>query len=343
MRAMALITQANNQGLGDKGAYVKMVRDFYQDMIDQAGDDPDMAELKARSYHRVGFCRMVLRDVAGAEDAYRRSVGLFEGLLARVPGNPTLGWLLASTLNDRGTAAPVRRPEGPSRSPTTGGRSPSARRPRPGSRPTPRPWRSLAWSQLEWAGLPRGGRPARRGRGRPPPARRLLPVAGAHAAEPAGRPPGLRRGPRPASAPSGSRAPAPAAQRRGHVRAGPALDPDDPITLNDIAWALARRPDSPPADLARALELVDQGRRGLPDHGRPLEHPGRRPLPAGRLEGGRRGPGGVDPAPATAATPTTGTSWPWPAIAWATARAPAAGSRRPAAWAEETGPRQRRT
>ena len=265
MQAMALITRANNQGLGDEGAYVKMVRDFYQDMIDQAGADPDMAELKARSYHRVGFCRMVLRDIAGAEDAYRRSVALFEDLLAKSPGNPTLDWLLASTLHDRGT---LERFVGPKARTEADFRRAIALRQEAATLYTPdaETIGMLAWSQLEWAGyLDDDGRKGDAEATR----RQLFDFFKA------------TMDPRLPKRPGGRTAYARSLVQNGaewlptpHRRNASAmfdlarfLNPDDPSTLNDIAWVKAIRPDSLPDDLASALELIREALARVPDSG----------------------------------------------------------------------------
>jgi serine/threonine protein kinase/Tfp pilus assembly protein PilF len=257
MWAMKLIGQANEKGLGDEGSYVKMVRDFYQDMIDQAGDDPDMAELKARSYHRVGFCRMVLRDVAGAEEAYRRSIALFDGLIARSPGQPTLSWLLASTLNDRGM---LLRFSGNRAQSEVDYRRAIALRQDAAFRFTPdaEALGMLSWSDLELAGyLEDDGRA-----GDADSLRRQLAAFFARLEPGLPKRPGDRR-----------------AYAEAHIRYGAewlsaatphprnagamfdlalSLDPDDPMTLNDVAWARGSRSESPRSDLALSLDLINE-------------------------------------------------------------------------------------
>ena len=268
MQAMGAITRANNQGLGEDGSYIRMVAHFYQDMIDQAGDDPDMAELKARSYHRVGFCRMVLKDVGGAQDAFRRSIDLFEGLLARSPGHPTLGWLLASVLQDRGM---MERLAGPKGRPT--GRSDDdfrraiALRQEAATRSAPdaETLGMLAWSQLEWAGhLDDEGRPAEAEATRRQLLefyRKLVPALP--------RRPGDRRAYAQSHIGYGADwFPTPhRLNSRAMFQLARVLDPDDPTTLNDIAWTVASRPETPTADLAQALDLIREAVAKAPDDG----------------------------------------------------------------------------
>ena len=268
MQAMGAITRANNQGLGEDGSYIRMVAHFYQDMIDQAGDDPDMAELKARSYHRVGFCRMVLKDVGGAQDAFRRSIDLFEGLLARSPGHPTLGWLLASVLQDRGM---MERLAGPKGRPT--GRSDDdfrraiALRQEAATRSSPdaETLGMLAWSQLEWAGhLDDEGRAAEAEATRRQLLefyRKLVPALP--------RRPGDRRAYAQSHIGYGADwFPTPhRLNSRAMFQLARVLDPDDPATLNDIAWTVASRPETPPADLAQALDLIREAVAKAPDDG----------------------------------------------------------------------------
>ena len=268
MQAMGAITEANNKGLGEDGSYIRMVRDFYQDMINQAGDDPDMAELKARSYHRVGFCRMILADVAGAHDSFGRSIALFEGLLARSPAHPTLGWLLASVLQDRGIMERLAGPRGrPRGGPDDDFRRAIALRQEAATRisPDPETLGMLAWSQLEWAGYLDGeGRPAEAEATR----RQLLEFY--RTLEP-----GLPRGPGDRRAYAQSHIengadwfPTPHRLNSGTMfQLARVLDPDDPTILNDIAWAWASRPESPKADLAAALDLIKEAVAKAPGDG----------------------------------------------------------------------------
>jgi eukaryotic-like serine/threonine-protein kinase len=263
-QAMGVISVANSKGLGEKDEYIGKVRDFYQDMIDQAGWDPDMAELKARCYQRLGFCRMVLRDVEGAKAAYEQSIALFDDLIAKSPGQPTLSWLLASTLSYRGML--LRFVGNPAQSEADYRRSISLRQEAAfRSTPEAEALSMLAWSQLEWAGyLDDDGRAAEAEATR----RQLTEFY--RTLEPRlPRNPGYRQ-----------------AYARFHIKTGAdwlpsphsknaeamfelarGLDPDDPIVPNDVAWYKAIRPDSPKEDLTSALELAQQAIAKAPNVG----------------------------------------------------------------------------
>ncbi|WP_435008568.1 protein kinase domain-containing protein [Tundrisphaera lichenicola] len=265
MEAMSLISRANNQGLGDDGAYVEMVRKFYQDMIDQAGNDPDMAELKARSYHRVGFCRMALRDINGAAQAYEQSVRMFEKLLARSSKNPTLCWLLASVLNDRGML--LRYLGRPAESEYDYRKATALRR----STTTQFSPDADALSTMAWAHLELAGHLAEDGRDAAAEAARLELIEIFRAIEPTlPRKPGDRR----AYASTMVRFGSEWLEKTPHRRNAEVmfdlaqiLEPGEPATLNDVAWAWAHREGSPRSDLARALQLASRAVHADPNAG----------------------------------------------------------------------------
>jgi len=264
MEGMAIVTRANNRGLGDDGSYYRTVRDVFQDMIDEAGDDPDMAELKARSHHRVGFCRMMLGDLAGAEDGYRRSVALLDGLIARSPEDRNLGRLLASTLGDRG--AMLRRAGRPAAAEADYRRAIGLRR-QAALRLVPDPpgLAELAWHQLEWAGLlDQQGRPAEaeRARGQLDDLHRAI---GPRLPDGPGDRLSYARAHLDYARPDG---PGPAHRDAGTMLAlALRLDPDDPVLLNDAAWLLAGDPSSRLHDPARALGLASAAVAKAPRQG----------------------------------------------------------------------------
>ncbi len=232
-QAMGVISLANSKGLGEKDSYIGRVRDFYQDMINQAGWDPDMAELKARSYHRLGFCRMVLRDVKGAEAAYRQAIALFDDLIARSSGQPTLNWLLAATLSDRGML--LRFTGNKAQSETDYRRAISLRQDS-AFRFTPdaEALSGLAWSQLEWAGyLDDDGRP-----GEAEATRRQLAEFYRKLEPRLSRNPDIRQAYARTLIKDGADWFPSTHARNAEVMFNLAkgLDPDAPMVLNDIAW-----------------------------------------------------------------------------------------------------------
>ena len=343
MRAMALITQANNQGLGDDGA----VRQDGPRLL-PGHDRPGrrrprhgraqgpvvppgrlLPDGPPRRRRRRGRLSAVGRAVRGAPGPRRPATPRWAG-----------SWPPRSTT--AGCCSRYRRPKDAAEA--VGVRLPAGDRPPPGGRdPVHARRRGPGLARLVAARTGPGTSRRTAGPPRPrPPASQLVDFYRSRCPRLPERP-GDRQAYAPAHVHDRRRvAPTTPPQRRNAevmFELARLLDPDGPITLNDIAWALARRPDSPPDDLARALELVDQGRRGGPGRRRPLEHPGRRPLPAGRLEGRRRGPRGVGPAPAAAATPI---DWLLPGHGppppGRPPSAPADGSRKPAAWAQEKAP-----
>jgi serine/threonine protein kinase/uncharacterized protein HemY len=74
---------------------------FYEKIVRQYRDDKEMRLMAAAAYHRLGFIRMVVND-AGAQDAFRSSVALYEALAAESPDQPAIRQELAYTLKDQG-------------------------------------------------------------------------------------------------------------------------------------------------------------------------------------------------------------------------------------------------
>ena len=72
---------------------------YYEEIAGRYRDDNEMRAIVAAADHRVGFIRMILNQ-PGAEEAYRRSVELYEGLLASSPGSRDLRSGLAQTYGD---------------------------------------------------------------------------------------------------------------------------------------------------------------------------------------------------------------------------------------------------
>jgi eukaryotic-like serine/threonine-protein kinase len=72
---------------------------YYEEIAGRYADEPEMRAIAAAAYHRVGFIRTILRD-AHAEDALRRSITLYEELLAAMPHARDLRSELAMTYGD---------------------------------------------------------------------------------------------------------------------------------------------------------------------------------------------------------------------------------------------------
>ena len=102
MQAVSEVTRAGDGGSVDAAAFYRVTLSFYDESAVQALANPDLGEVAALALHRVGFTRMMLGD-SRAEQDYRRSIGLYERLLAETPGSPDLRRALAGVLRDRGT------------------------------------------------------------------------------------------------------------------------------------------------------------------------------------------------------------------------------------------------
>ena len=86
---------------------------YYEAIAGRYRDDSEMQVIVAAADHRIGFIRMILQE-PHAEDAYRRSIALYRGLLAGSPGSRDLRMALALTYGDlllllRKTGSPASR------------------------------------------------------------------------------------------------------------------------------------------------------------------------------------------------------------------------------------------
>ena len=102
MQAVSDVTTASNGGAVDARAFYRMTLSFYQEVAGQAQDDPGLDEVAALAWHRVGFTRMMLADPR-AVAAFRRSITLYEGIIAGSPGRPEFRRALAEVCRDWGT------------------------------------------------------------------------------------------------------------------------------------------------------------------------------------------------------------------------------------------------
>ena len=79
--------------------FCRKARDYYEEIAGRYRDDPEMPAIVAAADHRIGFIRTILKE-PDAEDAYRRSIALYERLLAASPGARDLREALALTYGD---------------------------------------------------------------------------------------------------------------------------------------------------------------------------------------------------------------------------------------------------
>ena len=73
---------------------------YYEQIARRYRDDLEMGRIAAAAEHRVGFIRMILRD-ADAEGPYRRSIALYESILAGTGADPELRVDLHTALYDQ--------------------------------------------------------------------------------------------------------------------------------------------------------------------------------------------------------------------------------------------------
>jgi serine/threonine protein kinase len=84
-RALSMIAarQAPAENKRDQDFYLKALY-YYQEITARYDGDPEMAVVAAAAGHRVGFIRMILKD-GRAEEALRRSIAIYQRLLAASP------------------------------------------------------------------------------------------------------------------------------------------------------------------------------------------------------------------------------------------------------------------
>jgi serine/threonine protein kinase len=102
-RALAMIaepTPSHSPAEADQGKeFCRKALKYYQEIAARYDGDPEMLAIAAAASHRVGFIRTILKD-ARAEDALRRSIALYERLVADAPGAHDLRSALAFVYGD---------------------------------------------------------------------------------------------------------------------------------------------------------------------------------------------------------------------------------------------------
>jgi tetratricopeptide (TPR) repeat protein len=79
------LMSASDPKLNDRDRqFCQGAMEYYQQMVDRYRADPEMCRITAAAYHRVGFIGMLL-DKPDAEQAYHRSLALYESMLAGSP------------------------------------------------------------------------------------------------------------------------------------------------------------------------------------------------------------------------------------------------------------------
>jgi eukaryotic-like serine/threonine-protein kinase len=83
-RALELVAAPDSK-LGEQDRkFCRGAMEYYQQIADRYRSDSEMRRIAAMADHRVGFIRMLLNE-PGADDAYHRSLALYETLLAGSP------------------------------------------------------------------------------------------------------------------------------------------------------------------------------------------------------------------------------------------------------------------
>jgi eukaryotic-like serine/threonine-protein kinase len=85
MLAMATITQRSEHGQDSEAkAFLEQTLAFYESLDRLTWDDPRRHEATAKACFGIGLTRLLLKR-PGAEEAFRRSAGMYEGLFAEAP------------------------------------------------------------------------------------------------------------------------------------------------------------------------------------------------------------------------------------------------------------------
>jgi serine/threonine protein kinase/Flp pilus assembly protein TadD len=111
IEAMGALAQYRTMEGAKRNGYYMRALDFYEKIAAENQDDPEMRSTTALANHRVGFVRMILGYIAGdvqtkedhyrrSDEAYRRSIGLYEELLKPDPTDQVLRQGLGLVLND---------------------------------------------------------------------------------------------------------------------------------------------------------------------------------------------------------------------------------------------------
>ena len=100
MRRLAAPGPARNsaEDRQDQGFFRKALG-YYEEIAGRYRNDTEMQAIVAKADHRIGFIRMILKE-PGAEEAHRRSIAVYQGLLAASPDDLDLRSALALTYSD---------------------------------------------------------------------------------------------------------------------------------------------------------------------------------------------------------------------------------------------------
>ncbi|HWE38704.1 MAG TPA: hypothetical protein VG406_19305 [Isosphaeraceae bacterium] len=86
-RALARIAAPGRPPAGDDEGLCRRALGYYEGLASRYRSDPEMIAIAAAAEHRAGFLRTILRE-PGAEASYRRSVGLYDAIIAARPDDP---------------------------------------------------------------------------------------------------------------------------------------------------------------------------------------------------------------------------------------------------------------
>ncbi len=99
-RALAMIATRNTGAEKDRDhAFCRKALEYYKEIAARYDGDPEMHMMAAAAHHRVGFIRTILKDEQ-AEEPLRRSIAIYEELLARDPGSYEIRTQLAISTGD---------------------------------------------------------------------------------------------------------------------------------------------------------------------------------------------------------------------------------------------------
>jgi serine/threonine protein kinase len=245
--------------------YYRLALDYYQKVASLPATDTEMQAIVARAYHRIGFTRM-LSGREGGEQAFQAAIDRFEALIRIEPRERQHRLNLADTLNNWAMMTTIAR--GPARAEPLYRKAIAIRKDLALNYPPVEPdeLAQLAWNEVGWANVleqlqRKDEAEATRSS--------LMAFYRELTARLPAPPHPLRR-----SLAEKHREPGLGAVQNGalrdaelYYRLALTLDPDDPLTCNNLAWLLVNNPGASPHDPSEALPLARKAVEGRPEAG----------------------------------------------------------------------------